>query len=298
MQTGTVAANGIELCYESRGPEDGPAVVFIMGLSAQMVFWPERLLTAMAEAGYRVIRFDNRDVGLSTKFREPIKHKPMVAMARHFAGLPVSAPYNLDDLVGDTMGLLDALRIDQAHLVGASMGGMVGQLAAASHPQRVLSLTSIMSSTNSPWLPPPSPAALKTLVAPGVKINDEDDFIRFGLNMMATLGGTLPQDTDELTAMYRQSWARGLNPRGVRNQFMAVMATGNFTRRLRTVRCPTTVIHGSADKLVRPAGGKASAKAIANAKLAMIDGMGHDFPPAAQGEVAGLILDTVRRAAN
>ena len=134
MATGTVRSNGVDLFYETRGPEDGEPLVFIMGLSAQLVFWPEGLLDAMANRGYRVIAFDNRDAGKSTAIREPFKYGPMTAMLRYMVGLKVHAPYTLDDLVADTMGLLDALGIERAHLVGASMGGMVAQLAAATHP--------------------------------------------------------------------------------------------------------------------------------------------------------------------
>lgn len=293
MQSGTVASNGIELFYESRGPQGGEPVVFIMGLSAQMVFWPEPLLDALVAQGYRVIRFDNRDVGQSSRIRKPFKQGPLQAIARHFLGLSVESAYTLHDLVDDTVGLLDALDIDKAHLVGASMGGMIGQLMAAHHPDRVRSLTSIMSSTNSPYLPPPRPQALKTLVAPRVKVENEDQFVAFGLEMMAKLAGNLPQDAEQLESMYRQSWQRGINPRGVRNQFMAVMATGRFTRQLKRITCPTVIIHGSADPLLHPAGGKASARAIPGARLHLIPGMGHDFPPSVMHRLAELIIDNV-----
>ena len=160
----------------------------------------------------------------------------------------------------------------------------------------MLSLTSIMSSNNSPLLPPPKPAALKTLVAPRVKVETEEQFVAFGLEMMAKLGGTLPQGQDELAAMYRASWARGINPRGIRNQFLAIMATGSLTKTLKKIQCPTTVIHGGADPLIRPAGGKASARAIRGAKLAIIPGMGHDFPPSVIDRIGELIAETVGRA--
>lgn len=298
MQSATVASNGIELFYESRGPETGEPIVFVMGLSAQMVFWPEPLLDALARQGYRVIRFDNRDVGKSTRIREPLSLGPMGAMLRHFAGLSIPSPYTLHDMVADTVGLLDALKIEQAHMVGASMGGMICQLMAATHPERVLSLTSIMSSNNSPWLPPPKPAALKTLVAPRARVTNVDEFVVFGLDMMAKLGGSLPQGKAELTAMYHQAWERGINPRGIRNQFMAIMATGKLNRYLKKITCPATVIHGSADPLIRPAGGKASARQIRGAQLAIIPGMGHDFPPSVIDRLAALIGDTVARGHN
>ncbi|MCG8392082.1 MAG: alpha/beta fold hydrolase [Pseudomonadales bacterium] len=296
MQSGTVTSNGIELFYESRGPENGEPIVFVMGLSAQMVFWPEPLLDDLAQRGYRVIRFDNRDVGKSTRIRKPIKQGPLSAILRSMVGLSVDSPYTLHDMVADTVGLLDALGIQRAHLVGASMGGMISQLMAGTHPDRVLSLTSIMSSNNSPLLPPPKPAALKTLVAPRVKVETEDQFVAFGLEMMSKLAGTLPQGRDELDAMYRQSWARGINPRGILNQFTAILATGSLTRYLKQIRCPATVVHGGADPLIRPAGGKASARYIRGAKLAIIPGMGHDFPPSVIDRIGELIAETVARA--
>ncbi|MCH2558651.1 MAG: alpha/beta hydrolase [Alcanivorax sp.] len=296
MATGTVHSNGIEVFYETRGPEDGIPLIFVMGLSAQLVFWPEGLLDALANRGYRVIAFDNRDAGKSTRIRTPFKYGPLQAMLRYMVGARVHAPYTLDNLVADTFGLMDALGIERAHLVGASMGGMVVQLAAATDPDRVLSVTSIMSSTNSPLLPPPKPAALKTLVAPRVKIETVDQYVAFGLDMMAKLGGTLDPGRDELENMFRRSWERGLNPRGIRNQFLAILATGNLTQRLKKVRCPVQVIHGGADPLIRPAGGKASARAIPGARLTIIDGMGHDLPPSAQPRIAELIAGNCARA--
>ncbi|ASK35449.1 alpha/beta fold hydrolase [Alloalcanivorax mobilis] len=296
MATGTVHTNGIELFYETRGPEQGEPVVFIMGLSAQLVFWPEALLDALANRGYRVIAFDNRDAGKSTLIRKPFRYGPLMAMLRYMAGMKVDAPYTLDDLVADTVGLMDALGIDKAHLVGASMGGMIAQLTAATHPQRVLSLTSIMSSNNSPFLPPPRPAALKTLVAPRVKIETVEQYVAFGLTMMTTIGGTLDPGREELEQMFRRSWERGLNPRGIRNQFMAILATGNLSKRLKRVHCPTQIIHGGSDPLIRPAGGRASAKAIRGARLAIIDGMGHDLPPSIVPRVADLIAANAERA--
>ncbi|MBF1802434.1 alpha/beta fold hydrolase [Alloalcanivorax profundimaris] len=295
MATGTVHSNGIELFYETRGPEDGEPLVFIMGLSAQLVFWPEGLLDALANRGYRVIAFDNRDAGKSSRIRKPFKYGPVQAMLRHLVGLKVHAPYTLNDLVDDTMGLLDALGIAKAHLVGASMGGMIVQLAAATRPERVLSATSIMSSTNSPLLPPPRPSALKTLVAPRTEIETVDQYVAFGLDMMAKLGGTLDQGRDELENMFRRSWERGLNPRGIRNQFLAILATGNLTKRLKAVRCPVQVVHGGADPLIRPAGGKASARAIPGARLTIIDGMGHDLPPSVQPRIVELIDGNCQR---
>lgn len=296
LRTGTVTTpDGIELFYDERGPEDGTPLLFIMGLSAQMVFWPAPLLNALAERGFRVIRFDNRDVGLSTKLREKITHSPMAAITRATLGLRVHAPYTLHDMVGDTCALLDALGIERAHLVGVSMGGMISQLMAGTRPERVLSLTSIMSSTNSRWLPPPKPAALKTLVGPRVRIENREQYIAFGREMMKRIGGTLAPGDALLEQMFGESWERGLHPRGIRQQFMAILATGDLTPYVKKIRCPTTVIHGLADPLVRPAGGRASARHIPGARLHLFPGMGHDMPESLLPQIAELIDETARR---
>jgi pimeloyl-ACP methyl ester carboxylesterase len=176
------------------------------------------------------------------------------------------------------------------------MGGMISQLMAGTHPERVLSLTSIMSSNNSSLLPPPKPSALRVLIAPRVKVETEEQFVTFGLEMMSKLAGTLPQGKEELAAMYRAAWARGINPRGIRNQFLAITATGSLSKTLKQIQCPTTVIHGGADPLIRPAGGKASARAIRGAKLVIIPGMGHDFPPSVIDRIGELIAETAGRA--
>ncbi len=296
VESGTVESNGIELCYEARGPVDGEPVLFVMGLSAQMVFWPEPLLERMVEQGFRVIRFDNRDVGKSTHIKGGKLPGPGALVTRAMLGLPIDAPYSLHDMVADSTGLLDALEIDSAHWVGASMGGMISQLAAATHPERVRSLTSIMSSTNSRWLPPPRPSALKTLMAPRVRIRDEEDFVQFGRQMVRTLGGPMLQSEALTEEIFRRSWRRGIYPRGIRQQFMAVLATGNIGGHLRQIRCPATVIHGTHDPLVRPAGGRASARRIPDARLSMIRRMGHDLPEEALPRIAELITETAHRA--
>lgn len=295
ITSGKIQTNGIELFYEARGPEAGEPILFVMGLSAQMVFWPEALLNALAELGYRVIRFDNRDVGLSTKFKAPVTHGPVEAMLRYWFGLPLKVQYTLHDMVRDTIGLIDGLGYERVHLVGASMGGMISQLAAIHYPDRVLSLTSIMSSPNSRLLPPPKPAALKTLVGPRIRIENVDQYVVFGKQMMQRLGGVLAQADEVMEAMFRQSWERGLHPRGIRQQFFAILAAGSFRRELCRIKAPTTIIHGDSDPLIRPAGGRMSAKHIAGARLHMIRGMGHDFPQAVINDIAESIVETVTR---
>lgn len=291
-----ITSSGITLAYDERGDNDAPVVLFIMGLSAQMVFWPEPLLNAVAEQGFRVIRFDNRDVGHSTKIRGDIRYSANVAIARSFLGLDIKPPYTLHDMVDDTVNLLDELEIKRAHLVGASMGGMIGQLMAGKHPERVLSLTSIMSSSNHRFLPPPTFAALRTLVGPRVKINNEEEYVAYGKKMMRVIGGTLDQDSPITEQLFAESWQRGLYPRGVLQQFMAVLGTGDLRPYLRKIQCPTQVIHGSKDPLLRPACGRSSAKNIPNAKLAMLNGMGHDLPESLLPTISQLIVGNAREA--
>lgn len=296
VRSGKVSSNGLEFFYDDRGPQQGEAIVFIMGLAAQMVFWPEPLINDLAERGYRVIRFDNRDVGLSSRLRAPLHHGPVGLMGRYLAGLPLKAPYTLHDMVEDTCGVLDALGIEQAHLVGASMGGMISQLTAAYRPERVASLTSIMSSPNSRLLPPPAPSALKTLVGPRVAINSVDEYVEHGLRVWRVIGGTLRQGDELLEQMFRQAYERGLYPRGVLQQFTGIMATGGFARDLRRVSAPTAVIHGSHDPLIRLAGGKATARAIRGARLHVIRGMGHDLPESVLPQIADLIDENAGKA--
>jgi len=288
-------SNGITLCYQQFGPADGEPLVFIMGLGAQMVFWPVPLLQDLADRGYRVIRFDNRDVGRSTRFRWSLKGNALTALLRYTTRLSVPAEYTLRDMVKDTIGLLDHLGIDKANLIGASMGGMIAQLTAATFPDRVKSLTSIMSGTNNPWAAPPKPSAMKALIGPKKPAQNAEEYIALGTDTLKHIGGTLPQG-ELLDTILRASWERGLYLRGIKQQFLAILATGNLTSQLKKVRCPTTVIHGAVDPLLRPSNGKASAKAIKGAKLHLIKGMGHDLPPAVLPQLANLIEQTAKSA--
>lgn len=289
--------NGVELCYQQFGPQDGEPLLLIMGLGAQMVFWPLPLIDQLTDLGYRVIRFDNRDIGHSGKINSPIRQKALPSMLRYLARLPVKSAYTLHDLVDDSVSLLDHLNIERAHVIGASMGGMVAQLMAATHPERVKSLTSIMSNTNSPWLPPSKPSAMLALIGPKKLAKTEDEAVQMGRELLGRIGGTLPQG-ELLDRLIADSFKRGINPRGVKQQFMAILATGDFSRQLKKVTCPTSIVHGACDPLLRPAGARASARAIAGAQLHFIKGMGHDLPPAVLPQVAELINDTVNRGCN
>jgi pimeloyl-ACP methyl ester carboxylesterase len=281
-------ANGIELCYDTFGDRDAPPLVLIMGLASQMIAWDEELCAQLAARGYWVVRFDNRDIGLSTKFSQA--GVPNV-LAMLTGQAPVDAskvPYTLRDMAADTAGLMDALEIKSAHVVGASMGGAIAQELAIHHRDRVRTLTSIMSSTGEPGLPMPTPEAMEILLAPPAA--DRESYLaRYTQTWRVLRGPGFPLDEARDLARAERIFARGLNPPGVARQLAAIVASGNREPALRSVKVPTLVIHGDADPLVRPEGGVATAKAIAGAKLVMIKGMGHALPIAMWPQIVDAI---------
>jgi pimeloyl-ACP methyl ester carboxylesterase len=269
--------NGIDLCYEIFGAEDAEPMLLIMGLAAQMIHWDDDFCKELAGRGFRVIRFDNRDIGKSSKMTGGKPLKPLELLKLRFLKIPVEAPYKLRDMADDVIGLMDALHIKSAHLVGASMGGMIAQEIAISYPQRVRSLTSIMSTTGNPKVPPPTRQASAMLMAPPVTTKDE--FIaRFAQTWKILRVGSFPLDEARDRERAERTFARGLNPAGVGRQLRAILASGSRKERLRSVKAPTLVIHGTVDPLVRPEGGKDTAASIPGAKLLMIEGMGHAIP--------------------
>lgn len=270
-------ANGIELCYEIFGAPDAEPLVLIMGLGAQMIHWDDEFCRELAGRGFRVIRFDNRDIGKSTRLSggKPLRAIELIKL-RLFKIAP-EAPYKLWDMANDVVGLLDTLGIRAAHIVGASMGGMIAQEIAMQHPDRVLSLTSIMSSTGNPKLPQPTREASAILLAPPPTTKEE--FItRFGQTWKVLRAGSFPLDEAKDLERAERTYARGLNPAGVGRQLRAILASGNRKDRLRTVKAPTLVIHGTVDPLVRVEAGKDTAASVPGAKLLLIDGMGHALP--------------------
>jgi len=273
----TARANGLDLCYEVFGDPAAEPLILIMGLGSQMIQWDDDFCRQLAARGFRVIRFDNRDIGQSSKLSGG---KPLTAMELlklRLLKIPVKAPYRLSDMAEDTIGLMDALHIQSAHVVGLSMGGMIAQEIAISFPQRVRSLTSIMSTTGNPRIPGPTREAAAILMAPPVKTRDE--FIeRFAKTWKVLRAGSFPDDEALDRARAERTFARGLNPAGAGRQLRAILASGSRKERLRTVKAPTLVIHGTADPLVRPAGGKDTAASIPGAKLIMIERMGHALP--------------------
>lgn len=286
----SVAANGIRLAYESFGPERAPAILLIMGLGGQMTRWNVELCELLVGRGFRVIRFDNRDSGLSSHFDEA----PVPDLRALQRGEAVAVPYTLDDMATDSIGLLDALDIERAHLAGASMGGAIAQIAAASYPARVRSLTSIMSSSGNPDLPPPTPAAATALFAPLPRQRDRESIVADSIARYATLESPAwPTDRERLRQMFAAEYDRNFDPRGVGRQLAAIIASGDRRPLLQTITAPTVVVHGAADQLIPPACGKDVARHIAGAELRLIAGMGHDFPVA----LSALIADAIGTAA-
>lgn len=289
-----IAANHIELCYESFGADDAPAILLVMGLGAQLGRWNRELCEALVARGYRVIRFDNRDCGLSTRF--DAAGVPDLGAALRF-GKPLELAYRLDDMAADCIGLLDALGIAKAHLVGASMGGAIAQIAAARYPQRLLSLTSIMSSSGNPGLPPPQAAAAAALFAPLPKERDCASIVADALQRYyAVASPAYPSDEQWLRQMFAAEYERGFYPPGVARQMGAIIANGDRSALLATIRVPTLVLHGAADPLIPPACGEDVANKIKGAELRLIDGMGHDFPLALTETFADAIDAAAQRA--
>jgi pimeloyl-ACP methyl ester carboxylesterase len=270
-------ANGIDICYEIFGDAQAEPMLLIMGLGAQMVLWDDAFCEQLAARGFRVIRFDNRDIGQSGKLTGGKRLTPLELLKLRFLKIPVAAPYKIIDMARDTTSLMDVLGIKSAHLVGASMGGMIAQEIAISFPQRVRSLTSIMSTTGNPKVPPPSKQAAAMLMAPP-PTTKEEYFERFAQTWKILRVGSFPEDEALDPSRAARIYSRGLNPAGVGRQLRAILGSGSRKERLRNVTAPTLVIHGTVDPLVHPMGGKDTAASIPGARLMMVPGMGHAIP--------------------
>jgi pimeloyl-ACP methyl ester carboxylesterase len=266
-------ANGIELCYQEIGDPEGAPLLLVMGLATQMIAWHDDFCGLLAGRGYRVIRFDNRDIGRSTK----IADAGVPSRVDLVIGRRSTAPYRLHDMAKDSVGLLDHLEIDAAHIVGASMGGMIVQQMAIDHPRRVRSMVSIMSTTGNRRSGQPS---LKTFgVLLGNPPKTRDQVINRAVKTFKVIGSPgFPFEEDTVREMAARSYDRGHSAAGVSRQLHAIIASGDRTEKLHRVQVPTTVIHGTRDILVKPSGGRATAKAVPGARLMMIDGMAHDLP--------------------
>ena len=270
--------NNIEIEYEIFGDPSSKPLLLVMGLGAQMIRWDLEICELLVNRGFYVIRFDNRDVGLSTKLEEAGEPDVMKLFMAAQKGEPISAPYTLDDMADAAIGVLDALNIQKAHICGASMGGMITQIIGYRHPLRVLSLCSIMSSTGNPDLPPPKPEAMKILLAPAP--TEREVCIEESIKRMRVLYGFgFPFNEEKARKIATESYDRCFYPPGYIRQLAAIMATGNRREKVATIKAPTLVIHGGDDPLVSVEGGKDTAKAINGSELLIIDGMGHSMPP-------------------
>ena len=281
----------IEIAYETFGDPADPALLLVMGLATQMIAWHDDFCAGLAARGFHVIRFDNRDVGRSTAMRR----LPVPTLRQLVVRSRKAAAYTLSDMAGDATGLLDALEIDTAHVVGASMGGMIAQTIAIEHPERVLSLASIMSNTGARRSGQPQLATYRVLL--GRPPQERDAFVEHVLRVYRVIGSPgFDRDEADLRRIAATSYNRGRNPAGSGRQLAAIIASGNRTRRLQALDVPTVVIHGTADRLVNPSGGRATARAIPGARLVEIEGMGHDLPRGAWPRMIEAITGNAARA--
>jgi pimeloyl-ACP methyl ester carboxylesterase len=291
MAEQTCRVGDVDIAYETFGDPSNPALLLVMGLATQMIAWHDDFCAQLADHGFHVIRFDNRDVGRST----PMRHLPVPTLRQLALRSKKAAGYTLTDMAGDAVGLLDHLGIERAHVAGASMGGMIAQTIAIEHPQRVLSLCSIMSNTGARWSGQPKLATYRVLL--GKPPQERDKFIDHVLKTYRVIGSPdLDRDENDLRDLAARSFDRGRNPAGSGRQRAAIIASGDRSSRLREIKAPTVVIHGTKDRLVSPSGGRATAKAIPGAKLVTIEGMGHDLPRATWPQIIGAIAENAARA--
>jgi len=285
-------AGDIELCYETFGDPDDRAVLLIMGLGTQMLAWDEQFCAELAGRGFHVIRYDNRDVGRSTI----LEGYPAPTLGQILRRDARAASYTLAEMAADGVGLLDHLAIDRAHLVGASMGGMIAQTIAARRPERVLSLVSIMSSTGSRWRGQPKLRTFPKFLRPLPP--DRQGYIDQTADLFAWIGSPgFDRDEPGLRDLLGRMYDRGHSSDAFGRQLAAIIASGNRTAELHRITAPTVVIHGTADRLVAPSGGRATARAIPGARLLKIEGMGHDLPRGAWPQILDAIVENAARAA-
>lgn len=290
-------SNGIEIEYDCFGKNDAEAILLISGLGTQMIRWSKTFCQMLAEQGYRVIRFDNRDAGLSTHFdTAPMPDFTAIAKAVSRGEMP-NVPYTLFDMANDAVGLLDKLKINRAHVVGRSMGGMIAQLLASEHSERVLSLVSIMSSTGNPNLPQASPEVMAAMTSPSPHpLQDEQGYLAHCVALSQAIAGRgYPFDESAQRDQALVEVKRAYNPTGFLRQIAAIAATGDLRAHLATITAPTLVLHGADDPLVPVDAGKDTAANIQGAELLIVEGMGHDLPPAMFGNVVRAIIENARR---
>jgi len=284
---------GIDICYETFGAPADPAMLLIMGLGTQMLGWHEDFCNELADRGFFVIRYDNRDIGRSTILRSA----PVPTLGQIIRRDKRAASYTLAEMAADGVGLLDHLEIDRAHLVGVSMGGMIAQTIAARRPERVLSLTSIMSSTGSRWRGQPALKTYRSFLSP--VSSDRATYIANTAALFDIIGSPgFDHDADDLRDLLGRMYDRGHDAGSVSRQLAAILASGDRTAELRRITAPTLVIHGTKDRLVNKSGGRATAHAIPGARLVMVEGMGHDLPRGAWPQLIEAIVENAARAAS
>ncbi|MGB3469197.1 MAG: alpha/beta fold hydrolase [Erythrobacter sp.] len=294
MPTITTPNTGIELFYEAKGDPSNETILLVMGLGAQMILWPDEFVDALVERGYHVIRFDNRDIGLGEKMGEARPPKIVWQVIRARLGWKAKVPYTLGDMADDAAGVLEALGVAKAHVVGASMGGMIAQLMAINHRHRLLSMTSIMSTTGNPKLPQAEKEAIEALTAPLVSM-EEADLVAHGMKVQEKIGSPgFPADPqrrhERVTAMVRRS----VYPPGLPRQLAAIIDDGDRRERLAGVTTPTLVLHGEGDPLVKLEAGRETAASIPGAKLVTIPGWGHDLPLELVDRLADEVVEHTR----
>ncbi|HEY1273775.1 MAG TPA: alpha/beta fold hydrolase [Thermoleophilaceae bacterium] len=282
----------VQIAYETMGDPSDPPMLLVMGLGMQLIHWPDELCAKLVERGFFLIRFDNRDAGHSTQIDAPAPN-----LRRAFAGLRIESAYKLRHMAGDAFGLMDHLGVQAAHLVGVSMGGMIAQQMAIEHPERVLSLASIMSTTGERRVGRPKLRlwALMTRPAP----RERDAYIEYFVRLFRAIGSSkrYPANESMIREEAARTYDRGYHPAGTSRQLGAIIASGDRTDRLRDVRVPTVVVHGRSDPLVPFRGGAATARAIPDARLVAIDGMGHDLPPEVWPTIVDAVVENAARAA-
>ncbi len=285
--------DSVTLTHDDRG--SGPLVLLIMGIGAQLVLWQEGVCNRLAGAGFRVVRFDNRDCGASTRLDHLSAPSPARALAAALAGRPLSAPYSLYDMADDVVGLMDHLGEETAHVVGVSMGGMIAQCLAIRHPDRLRSLTSMFSTTGGVRASVGKPRAYRALLS--MRTHTLEPYVESFIQFTQTVSGSLhPSDPLVARTLATQQFSRGVYRDGFKRQWAAILANGDRTERLRSVRTPTLVVHGEEDPLVPLSGGIATARAVPGARLVVVPGLGHSMPQSAWPLIFDPIVDHFRRA--
>ena len=293
VPTQVAELDDVHLAYQSIGRDSDPALLLVMGLGGQLIHWPDEVVVALCQQGFRVIRYDNRDVGLSTWVQAPSSANLTYEVLRYKIGLPVSAPYSLTDMAQDALGLMDALHVQQFHVLGASMGGMIAQHLADMAPKRVESLTLIMTSSGAPGLPMPSPALLQLLARRGAP--DRQTALEQQADLLAALGS--PQVKDDRQMLLHQaavSYHRAFNPEGVKRQILAILAEPSRVELLNRLRVPTLVVHGTADPLLPVMHGIHVAAHIQGSQLKLIPGLAHRFQEAFKAPLLAAVLPYLR----